>query len=102
MAPKLGARETDLAKTASEDALAENEGRPTGRAGLLGVVVGEAHAFTCDAVDVRGAVSHQAVRVGADVGVADVITPDHQDVRLVVLRPYRRSHRRCRKNGNQR
>ena len=46
------------------------------------VVVGEDHALLGDAVDVRRAVAHQPVRVGADVRLADVVAPDDDDVRL--------------------
>ena len=62
-----------------------------GRAALLGVVVGEHHAFPGDAVDVRRAVAHHADRVGADVGLADVVAEDDEDVRLA--RPSRRRRR---------
>ena len=35
-----------------------------------------------DAIDVRRLVAHQPVAVGADVGDADVVAPDDEDVRL--------------------
>ena len=50
---------------------------------LLAVVVQEADALVGDAVDVGRLVAHQAVAVGADVGDADVVAEDDEDVRLV-------------------
>ena len=38
-----------------------------------------------DAVDVGRFVAHQAVAVGADIGDADVVAPDDEDVRLLCL-----------------
>jgi hypothetical protein len=49
-------------------------------AALIGVVVCEYHAFAGDTVDVRRAVTHQPERVGADVGLTDVIAEDHENV----------------------
>jgi hypothetical protein len=43
-----------------------------------------------DAVDVGRLVAHHAVREGADIGLADVVAPDDQDVRLSGGRPVRR------------
>ena len=54
-------------------------------AALLSVVVGEGNAFLGDTVDIRCLVAHQTTVVVADVGGADVVTPDHKDVRLLVL-----------------
>ena len=38
------------------------------------------NAFFADAVDVGRAVSHQAERVGAEIGLADVVAEDDEDV----------------------
>ena len=80
-----GARQADLGQAGAQAGLAGDEGGPTGRAALLGIVVGEHHAFLRDAVDVGRLVAHQAVRIGADVGLPDVVTPDDDDVRLGCL-----------------
>src|SRR5215475_9585537 len=79
---RRGAWQADLTQTRAEDALAHNEHRAAGGTALLGIVVGENHALVSDAVDVRGAVSHHALRIGADVRLADVITPDDENIRL--------------------
>jgi hypothetical protein len=73
----------DLREPGPVDALPSDERRPAGGARLLAVRVGEHHAFPRDPVDVRRAVAHQAMRVAGEVGDADVVTPDHQDVRLL-------------------
>jgi hypothetical protein len=44
--------------------------------------VGEECAFPGDAVDVRRPVAHHPQVVGADVELADVVSPDDEDVRL--------------------
>ena len=86
----------DLRKAGAQRALAGDERRPPGRAALLGVVVGEHHAFAGDAVDVRRAVAHQAERIGADVGLADVVAEDDEDVRACGLMARRLRLRGCR------
>jgi hypothetical protein len=58
-----------------------NVERPS-RAALLGVVIGEDHAFLGDTVDVRGVKSHQAHGVGTNVRLADVISKNDEDIRL--------------------
>ena len=73
----------DLGETGAVGVLAADEGGPARRAALLAVVVGEAGALVGQAVDVRGAVPHEPVAVAAEVGDADVVSPDDQDVRLV-------------------
>ena len=62
-----------------------NEERP-GRAALLGVIVGENHALSGDAVNVGSLEAHQSHRVGADIGLADVVAPDDDDVGFLLLR----------------
>ena len=76
------AGEADLGQPGADAVLAGEERRAAGGAGLLAVVVQEPDAFAADAVDVRRLVAHQAVRVGADVGDADVVAEDDEDVRL--------------------
>src|SRR5208282_5095419 len=53
--------------------------------GLFAVRIGEHHAFLSDAVDVGRVIAHEAVRVAAEVQDADVVAPNHEDVRLVGL-----------------
>ncbi len=79
----VDARHPDLAQPGPVDALAGDERRSAGGAALLAVGVGEAHALVRDPVDVRRAVAHQPVAVGAQVRDPDVIAPDDQDVRLL-------------------
>src|ERR1700757_793968 len=66
--------------------LAGDKRRSSGRAALLGIDIGETHAFLGDAVYIGRAVAHQPVAVATDVGQADIIAPDHDDVRLVCSR----------------
>src|SRR5262245_23110087 len=70
----------DLGVAGAEAALAGDERGAPGRAALLRVSVGESHPFVGDAVDVGRSVAHQAIRVATEVGLADVIAPDDDDV----------------------
>ncbi len=80
-------RHPDLAQAGAVDALTGDEGRPTGGAALLSVRVGEADALVGQPVDVRGPVPHDPVAVAAQVGDADVVAPEDDDVR-----PFRFRH----------
>src|SRR5262249_26219565 len=53
----------------------------TGRATRLAVVISEEDAVLGDRIDVRRP-AHHAMRVGANVPHADVVTPDNDDVRF--------------------
>ena len=89
--PERRARQADLGQAGAHAVLAGDERRPAGGAALLGVVVGEHHAFLGHPVDVGRLVAHHPMRVGADVRLADVVAPDDADVRLAVAaRPGRR------------
>ena len=63
-------------------ALSGDEGRTAGGAALLAVIIGENHAVLGDGIDIGRAIAHQAVGIGAEVGLADVVAPDDDDVRL--------------------
>ena len=86
------AGQADLGVARAQTALAGEERGASRRATLLGVVVGEDHAFLGDAINVGGLKAHQAHRVGADVGLADVVAPDDYYVWFLGLRlaPFRR------------
>src|SRR5262249_24564289 len=76
-------RKPDFGQPGAQSVLTGDERRPSGGATLLGIVIGEQHALIGDAVDVWGLVAHEPTRVAAEVGHADVIAPDDDDVRLV-------------------
>ena len=78
------AGQSDLGQTGAHRRLAGDECGAAGGAALLAVPVGEHRAFVGDAVDVRRLVAHHAHVVGADVELADVVTPDNQDVGFVL------------------
>src|SRR6185295_15936044 len=73
----------DLGVAGAETTLPGDERGAAGRAALLGVRVGESHPFVGDAVNVGRSVAHQAIRVGTDVGLTDVVAPDDYDVRFL-------------------
>ena len=81
-----GARHPYLAEACADTCLAGDEGRASGRATLIGIHVGEHHAFLGEAVDIGRLVAHQPEVVGADIGFTDVVAPDDDDVGLVALR----------------
>src|SRR5262249_19088063 len=86
-------RHADLREAGAESALTGDEGRAPGRARLLAIRVRELHSLPGEAIDVRRAVAHHTVAVAAEVGDADVVAPDHQNVRLVGPLPLPRRHR---------
>ena len=50
---------------------------------LLGVVIGEKHAFRSNPVDIGRLVAHQAVTVGTDIGDANIVAPNDENVNLL-------------------
>jgi hypothetical protein len=90
--PFLGPGDADLQQPRAEPDLAGDERGPPGGAAVLGVVVREQHAFLGDPIDVRRVVADDAERVGADVGLAHVVSEDDEDVGLPSAR------RLCRSN----
>ena len=63
-----GARQADLGQSGANACWPVMNDAAAGGAALLGVVVGEDHAFLGDAVDVGRLIAHQAARVGAEIG----------------------------------
>ena len=101
------AGQADLGQPGADRRLAGDEGGAPGGAALLAVPVGEERALLGDPVDVGRAVAHHAVVVGADVELADVVAPDHQDVGLrgaALLRRRRRGQGKAQRGegGEQR
>ena len=86
---EVRAGQADLGQAGADRRLPGDERRAAGGAALLAVPVGEVRTLLGDAVDVRGAIPHDAVVVRADVEPADVVAPDDQNVRLVGLRHVR-------------
>jgi hypothetical protein len=58
-----------------------------------GVVLQESNSLFADTVDIRRFEAHQPVAIGADVGDADVVTKDHEDIRLAGVRSRLRDQR---------
>jgi hypothetical protein len=83
--PSFAPGQADLEHSGAKADLPVTKAAAAAGAALLAVPVGEQGAFLGDAVDVRGAVAHHALVVGADVPVADVIAPDDEDVGLAGL-----------------
>jgi hypothetical protein len=54
------------------------------RTAVLPVAIGEQDAVISDAVDVRRVIAHRAPIVGTDIEIADVVSPDDQDVGFVL------------------
>ncbi len=70
-------------KAGTERCLSKNESGTTGRARLLGVVVGEKCPLFGDAVDIGRASTHHPAMIGADIPDADIVRHDHDDVRFL-------------------
>ena len=78
-------RQAHLREAGADGRLPGDEGGAAGGAALLAIPVGEQRAFGREAVNVRRPVAHHAAVVSADVELADVVSPDDQDVRLGIL-----------------
>jgi hypothetical protein len=76
--------DADFAHSGAIDALPADERCASGRAALLTVGIGKAHPLAGNAIDIRRAVTHHAIAVATQVADADVVSPDHQDVRLAI------------------
>ncbi|MNV12344.1 hypothetical protein D3C71_1029420 [compost metagenome] len=74
------ARDADFRQAGTQRRLPGDERRTPGGAAVLRVVVGEHHAFFGNSVDVGRLVADHAHGIGADVGLADIVAEDHQNV----------------------
>jgi hypothetical protein len=81
--------DADFGEAGTQSALPGNEGRAAGSATLLGVIIGEHHAFLGNAIDVRGAVAHQPHRISAHIGEADIVAEDDEYIGLRSIRWWR-------------
>ena len=77
------ARQANLEQPGAESTLAGDERGPSGGAALLPVPIREERALFRESVNVRRLVAHHALVVGADVPVADVVSPEDEDVWLL-------------------
>ena len=75
---------TDLGQASAINALAGNEGGASRGATLLTIRIGEEHALLGNAVDVGRPITHQPLGVAAQVGDADIVAPDDEDVRFAI------------------
>src|SRR5262249_29118015 len=76
---KGGAREPDFGQASPQRCLSGDKARSSGSATLFCIIVGEHRAFARKAVDVRRLVAHQAVRVGADIRLSDVVAKYYEN-----------------------
>ena len=74
------ARHADGQKAGAERFLPQNERGAARRAALLAIGIGEDRSLRRDAVDVGRTVTHQAHRIGADLGDADIVSEDDENV----------------------
>jgi hypothetical protein len=81
---QVSARKTDFGQACSKWHLPSDECRATSGTALLRVVRYELTALFGEAVDVRRAVAHEPLVVGADIPIADVVSHDNEDVRLLL------------------
>src|ERR1700733_11986393 len=77
------ARNSDFRQAGTVDTLAGEEGGPPPSATLLTIGVDKHHAFFCETVDVRSLVTHKPMAIATEVRNANVVPPNHEDVRLL-------------------
>ena len=80
---QVGSGQTHLRKSGTQRRLSGDERGAACRTTLLGIVVGEHHAFASDTVYIRRAIAHHTERIGADIGLADIVAHDDEDVGLL-------------------
>ena len=78
-----GAGHADFGQAGADRVLTGDEARAAGRAALLAVPIGEGRPFSGDTVDVRGFIAHHTLAVMADVPIADIVSPNDEDIWLV-------------------
>jgi hypothetical protein len=76
--------QTNLQQTGPKRTLARDKRCTTSGTALLSVPIGKHCTIGRDAIDVRGFVAHHAAVVRTGIEPADIVTPDYQDVRLVL------------------
>src|SRR4030095_9309940 len=81
----VGARQPDLGQPGADRRLPGDESGPPGGAALLAIPVSEYRPFSGHAIDVGSAVPHDAQIVGTDVVPPDVVAPEDQDIRFLLL-----------------
>ena len=86
----------DGQQASAERFLAEDEGGTPGGAALLAISVREDRALPGDTVDVGRAVTHHPHRVGTDLGYADIVAKDNENIGPLAGRGRRRRPLRLR------
>src|SRR5690606_14673690 len=82
---EIGAGHAHLRQPSSNRILARDESSAAGGATLLPVVIRKGHAFIRYSVNVGRPIAHLTTVVVADVPPANIISPEDEDVRLVLL-----------------
>jgi hypothetical protein len=85
--------QADFGEASADRRLPGDESGAASGAALLSVPVGECRPFCRKAVDVGRLVAHHPAVIGTDVELPDIVAPDHQDVRFLVLRSRRLEYR---------
>src|ERR1700675_917713 len=80
-----GPREADGKQSSSEWVLPQNERRTARSTALLSIGVSEERSLFRQAVDVGGSFSPHPDVVGADIPEADVVPPNNEAVRLLLV-----------------
>ena len=78
------ARKSNFGETSTNGRLTRDERRATSGATLLAIPISKECALFGDAINVGRLVAHHALVVCTDVELTDVVTPNHQDVGLLV------------------
>jgi hypothetical protein len=79
----IGASLTDRGEAGAQRNLSGDEVGAAGGTARFRIIIGEAHAFSGELVEVRRLSRHHALMIGADVEPADVVTHDDEDVGLL-------------------
>src|SRR5690606_21284348 len=90
-----GAWKANFGQAGANAMLTGQKGRTTGGTRLLAIVMQKSHSLVSNAIDVRRVIPHQPVAITAEVGNADVVAKDDEDVRLRCRLCQHRRRRQC-------
>src|SRR5262249_50690865 len=80
---------SNLRQSGPDSMLPGQERRSTCGAGLLAIVMQESDPLAGDPVDIGRLIAHETAGIGADIGDADIVAEDDENVRLAVAGRWR-------------
>ena len=80
---EVSARDAHLGQSSANGVLARDKCGASSGAALLAIIVSKDYPLIGDAIDIGCVVTHHAQTIATDIPVADIIAPNHEDIRLL-------------------